>query len=157
MKVAPELARVRPEWPLVVIGATAALFAGMGHHWLAEEAETVKGALMFAWLFVVIIFGAMQVVRHADCLAELLGEPYGTMILTLSVASIEILTIAVVMTSGDPNPTLARDTMAGDQPFDLRSSATWMTSGVLPLPPTVRLPITTTGTPALRLGARRSA
>ena len=45
-------------------------------------------------------------VRHADDLAALLGEPYGTMILTLSVASIEIIT-----TTGDPNVTLARDTM----------------------------------------------
>ena len=69
------------------------------------------GALMFAWLFGVIILGSMSVVRHADCLAALLGEPYGTMILTLSVASIEIMTIAIVMTTGDPNPTLARDTM----------------------------------------------
>ena len=111
MSIDGAAARARAEWPLALIGATAAVFAGMGHGWLAHEAETYTGALMFAWLFVVIVFGAMQVVRHADGLAELLGEPYGTMILTLSVASIEILTIAVVMTSGDPNPTLARDTM----------------------------------------------
>jgi Ca2+:H+ antiporter len=66
---------------------------------------------MFAWLFVVIILGAMSVVRHADGLAVLLGEPYGTMILTLAVATIEIMTIAIVMTTGASNPTLARDTM----------------------------------------------
>jgi hypothetical protein len=36
--------------------------------------------------------------------------------------------------------------MAGDQPLETSSSATWITSGVLPLPPTVRLPMTITGT-----------
>ena len=101
----------RKEAPLFVIGATAALFAVAGHDWLVGQAETMLGGLLFAWLFASIIFGSASVVRHADCLAVLLGEPYGTMILTLSVASIEIMTIAIVMTTGDPNPTLARDTM----------------------------------------------
>ena len=37
--------------------------------------------------------------------------------------------------------------MPGDQPFDFRNSAIQSTSGVFPLPPTVRLPTTITGTP----------
>src|SRR5213593_2949743 len=93
-----------------VIGATALVFAALGHHTLMGEAESWLGALMFAWLFAVIIVGSMAVVRHADCLAALLGEPYGTLILTLSVTSIEIMTIGIVMTTGAPDPTLARDT-----------------------------------------------
>ena len=101
----------RREAALFAIVATALVFAALGGRRLAGEAETWLGALMFAWLFVVIILGAMSVVRHADCLAVLLGEPYGTMILTLSVASIEIMTIAIVMTTGEPNRELARDTM----------------------------------------------
>jgi ABC-type proline/glycine betaine transport system permease subunit len=55
--------------------------------------------------------GSLSVVRHAEDLAELLGEPYGTLILTLSVATIEITTLGIVMTTGEPNPELARDTM----------------------------------------------
>jgi Ca2+:H+ antiporter len=101
----------RREAAFFAIVATALVFAALGGRRLAGEAETWLGALMFAWLFVVIILGAMSVVRHADCLAVLLGEPYGTMILTLSVASIEIMTIAIVMTTGEPNRELARDTM----------------------------------------------
>jgi Ca2+:H+ antiporter len=104
-------APLRREAPIAVIAATAAFCAAMGHPWIAGKAATVTGAAMFAWLFVVIIAGSMCVVRHADCLAVLLGEPYGTMILTLSVASIEIMTIAIVMITGDPDPTIARDTM----------------------------------------------
>jgi Ca2+:H+ antiporter len=101
----------RREAAFLVLAVTAAGFTVLGSGGLAGAAGTWLGAAMFAWLFVVIIAGAMAVVRHADCLAALLGEPYGTMILTLSVASIEIMTIGIVMTTGDPNPTLARDTM----------------------------------------------
>ena len=101
----------RREAAFFVLAGTAVVFAALGKHRLAGGVETWIGALMFAWLFVVIILGAMSVVRHADGLAALLGEPYGTMILTLAVASIEIMTIGIVMTTGDPNPALARDTM----------------------------------------------
>ena len=101
----------RREAAFFVLAGTAVVFAALGKHRLAGGVETWIGALMFAWLFVVIILGAMSVVRHADCLASRLGEPYGTMILTLAVASIEIMTIGIVMTTGDPNPALARDTM----------------------------------------------
>ena len=66
---------------------------------------------LFVWLFAAIIWGAKAVVRHADQLAERLGEPYGTLILTLSVATIEMVTVAQVMLTGAENPTLARDTM----------------------------------------------
>lgn len=105
------LALIRRESPIVLIAASAALAGGLGHAWLAAHAASFGGAALFAWVFAVIIVGSMCVVRHADCLAALLGEPYGTIILTLSVASIEIMTIGIVMTTGHADPTLARDTM----------------------------------------------
>jgi Ca2+:H+ antiporter len=108
---APSKPLYRREAMFGPIALTAAVFAALGHAVLRDNAENGLGALMFVWLFAVIIAGAVQVVRHADHLAQLLGEPYGTLILTLSVASIEIMTIGIVMTTGDPNPTLARDTM----------------------------------------------
>src|SRR5262245_28430937 len=40
---------------------------------------------VLAWLFAAILGSALRVVRHAERLAALLGEPYGTLILTLSV------------------------------------------------------------------------
>jgi Ca2+:H+ antiporter len=66
---------------------------------------------LFAWLFAVILWASFSVIRHADGLAILLGEPYGTLILTLSVIGIEVVMIAAVMLTGSNNPTLARDTM----------------------------------------------
>jgi Ca2+:H+ antiporter len=58
-----------------------------------------------------MLWCAFGVVRHAECLAELLGEPYGTLILTLAVISIEVSLIATIMLHGANEPTLARDTM----------------------------------------------
>jgi Ca2+:H+ antiporter len=51
----------------------------------------------------------MCVVRHADCLAIKFGEPYGTLILTLSAISIEVVVISTAMLHGENNPTLGRD------------------------------------------------
>jgi Ca2+:H+ antiporter len=50
-------------------------------------------------------------VRHADYLAVKCGEPYGTLILTLSAISIEVMMISAAMLHGANNPTLARDMM----------------------------------------------
>jgi Ca2+:H+ antiporter len=93
--------------PLLTVGT----FLLLGHRWEVILPDQVLSGLVFVWLFAMIVVGSVAVVRHAEGLAVLLGEPLGTIILTLSVASIEILTIGIVMTTGEPNPTLARDTM----------------------------------------------
>jgi Ca2+:H+ antiporter len=59
----------------------------------------------------VILWAALSVVRHADCLAVKCGEPYGTLILTLSAIGIEVTMISAAMLHGANNPTLARDAM----------------------------------------------
>jgi Ca2+:H+ antiporter len=68
-------------------------------------------ALIFLWLFAAVLGSALSVVRHADLLADRLGEPYGTLILTLSVTTIEAMSITAVMLHGANNPTLVRDTL----------------------------------------------
>ncbi len=62
-------------------------------------------------LLVVVTWAIFSVVRHSDALAIKLGEPFGTLILTLSVISLEVVMISSVMLTGEPNPTMARDTM----------------------------------------------
>ena len=54
---------------------------------------------------------AFAVVRHAEAVAEKLGEPYGTLVLTFSVIAIEVSLLASIMLHGENNPTLARDAM----------------------------------------------
>jgi Ca2+:H+ antiporter len=102
---------LREEPPLLALLPTVALFLVLHDRWLGDLSEPAWAAFLFVWLFAAIVWGAKAVVRHADVLAFRLGEPYGTLILTMSVASIEIVTVVVVMLTGKQNPTLARDTM----------------------------------------------
>ena len=104
-------ASVRREWPLSVSVATTALFLVWGGGWLAELHHPAWFASMFGWLFAAILLSAFAVVRHAEGLAVRLGEPLGTLVLTLSMSGMEMMMIAAVMYAGHGESTLARDTM----------------------------------------------
>ena len=97
--------------PLVVGASTYAAFELGADRLIGNLQDPVMAGLMFAWLFGAMLWGAFGVVRHADRLAEALGEPYGTLVLTLGVVGIEVALIAAVMLTGEAAPTLARDTM----------------------------------------------
>ncbi|WP_145509797.1 sodium-potassium/proton antiporter ChaA [Yersinia rochesterensis] len=58
-----------------------------------------------------ILSSAFSVVRHADVLAHRLGEPYGSLILSLSVVVLEVSLISAMMATGDAAPALMRDTL----------------------------------------------
>jgi len=103
--------RLRAEFGLIAGIVTTVIFFTIGKAWLADLDNLPLLLVLFAWLFGVMIWCAFGVVRHADALAELLGEPYGTLILTVSVISIEVTILAMVMLGGTPNPTLPRETM----------------------------------------------
>ena len=72
--------------------------------------STLGNFIGFSVLFVVIIYAAMSVAHHAEMLAEKFGEPYGTLILTISAVVVEIIIIAIMMIH-EHNPVLARDTI----------------------------------------------
>lgn len=97
--------------PLLFVVATLLAVMTFASQWFGSGLTPWVAIFLFAWLFVAMLWGAFSVVHHADHLAEALGEPYGTLILTLSVISIEVALIAAIMLTGDSNPTLARDTM----------------------------------------------
>src|SRR5882757_749907 len=68
--------------------------------------------LMFAAVLLVILFGTVfAAVHHAEVIAERVGEPYGTLLLTLAVTVIEVALIATIMLGEKPVSTLARDTV----------------------------------------------
>lgn len=102
---------LRREWFLWVSVGSCLLVFTRGAELRAGFAQWWWLLLVFTWLFAVVLGSAVAVVRHAERLAELMGEPYGTLILTLSVTSIEVVSIAAVMLNGDNNPTLARETL----------------------------------------------
>lgn len=102
---------VRSEFALLISLGTAAIFWGTGSQLVEIVARPLLLAGVLLWLFPVILWSAISVVRHADCLAIKFGEPYGTLILTLSAITIEVVMISAAMLHGANNPTLARDAM----------------------------------------------
>jgi Ca2+:H+ antiporter len=68
-------------------------------------------AAVSAGIFIAMLGCVFAVVRHADHLADMLGEPYGTLVLTLSATAIEVSLMLMVMLTGEQNPTLLRDTV----------------------------------------------
>src|SRR5258707_14945673 len=67
--------------------------------------------LVFAGLLLVILFGTVfAAVHHAEVIAERIGEPFGTLLLTLAVTVIGGGLIAAIMLGEKPGPTLAPGT-----------------------------------------------
>ena len=96
---------------LAIAWLTVALFLLFGKRWLADLSSALWSALLFLWLFAIVLWCAFGVVREADHLAELLGEPLGTLVLTLAIVIIEVVLIGAVALGGESAPTLGRDTM----------------------------------------------
>ncbi len=104
-------ALLREERLLAFSLATTAFFALSGERIYDRLDQPLWLAIVFIWLFGAVMASALAVVRHADHIAEILGEPYGTLVLTLSVTAIEVMSITAVMLHGENNPTLVRDTL----------------------------------------------
>ena len=102
---------VKREWPLLVSVLTTALFLAFGGAWLADLSRTAWLAFIFAWLFAVILLSAFASVRHAESLAAKLGEPLGTLILTLAITGLEVMMISAVMYTGKGSSIFARDAL----------------------------------------------
>ena len=102
---------IRSELSLIIGAVTATIFLWFGSRLLETVEHPGVMGVVFLWLFLAVLWLAISVVRHADRLAIKCGEPYGTLILTLSAISIEVMMISAAMLHGKNNPTLARDMM----------------------------------------------
>ncbi|MGH8692110.1 MAG: calcium:proton antiporter [Burkholderiales bacterium] len=101
---------LKSEWPLLAGLATTALFLAFAG-WLADLASPAWFGFVSSWLFAAILVASFAAVRHAEAIAARLGEPLGTLVLTLAVTGIEVTIIAAVMYAGQGNSALARDAM----------------------------------------------
>jgi Ca2+:H+ antiporter len=101
----------RKEWFLVVAAGSAVALALFENPLFSQLSNPLVLAGVLIWLFGVVLWSSLAVVRHAEDLAERLGEPYGTLLLTLTITSIEVIAISAVVRHGGPNPTLVRDTL----------------------------------------------
>jgi Ca2+:H+ antiporter len=100
---------IRAELALIFGAVTAAIFLWAGSALIEIIGHPVALIVVFLWLFAAILWSAISVVRHADCLAVKWGEPYGTLVLTLSAIAIEVVMISAAMLHGQNNPALGRD------------------------------------------------
>ena len=96
---------------LAAAWASVAIFLLFGDSLLGLLGAPLPSLLIFVWLLAVIVWAAFGVVHEAEELAERLGEPYGTLILTLSIVIIEVALVGAVMLGAKGAPTLGRDTM----------------------------------------------
>ena len=96
----------------IVLGIVTAVVSKLTDH-IVDEQELLSpwGAFQLAWTFAVTLACAFRAMQRADAIAERLGEPLGTVVLTISAIAIEISMISAVMLTANPIPTVARDTM----------------------------------------------
>ncbi|WP_367404210.1 calcium:proton antiporter [Kocuria marina] len=100
-------------------GALARVIAGWGFFVLLQLsgsllAPPVSSPLLVGALVVivgVILYAATGVVRQAEHLAHRLGDPYGSLVLTLSIVVIEVVLISAVMLGPGEHATIARDSV----------------------------------------------
>lgn len=64
-----------------------------------------------ALAIIVLLTTVFIVIHHAEVLAVRLGQPYGTLLLTFAVTTVEVSIIVAMMLHGDNNPTLARQSV----------------------------------------------
>ncbi|WP_426233384.1 calcium:proton antiporter [Pseudomonas sp. TWP3-2] len=93
----------------LLLALLAAAVAYPLEHWLLHSGQIVAltGGLV---LIAFIVAASMRVAHHAELLAEKVGDPYGTMILTLAAVLVEVVILAIMM-SNEASPTLVRDTI----------------------------------------------
>lgn len=100
----PDIARIAIGW-----GAFGALL--IVHPLIAAPAPALILLVALAILVSVILVCAFGVVKQAEALAHRLGDPYGSLVLTLSIVLIEVVLIAAVMLGPGEHATIARDSV----------------------------------------------
>ncbi len=78
----------------------------------ATAVATASIAAVLAAIVTVIVVAAIGVLHQAEALAARLGDPYGTLVLTLSIVMIEVVLIAAVMLGPGEHATIARDSVS---------------------------------------------
>jgi Ca2+:H+ antiporter len=79
---------------------------------LSVEDLPLPVAILASALVIALVFATVfAVLHHAEAIAKRLGEPYGTLLLTLAVTIIEVSVIVSMMLHGENNPTLARESV----------------------------------------------
>ncbi|WP_431807788.1 calcium:proton antiporter [Microbacterium paraoxydans] len=90
-------------------GAFGALL--LAHPLLAPPVPGPLLVVALVGIVAVILVCAFGVVKQAEALAHRLGDPYGSLVLTLSIVLIEVILISAVMLGPGEHATIARDSV----------------------------------------------
>ncbi|QRM56248.1 calcium:proton antiporter [Sinorhizobium sp. BG8] len=93
----------------LVFALAVAVLAFSSEHWLLASGRVATLVAATA-LVATIVLVSTRVAHHAEVLAAKVGDPYGTMILTLSAVLVEVIILAIMM-QAEASPTLVRDTI----------------------------------------------
>lgn len=99
-----DIVRVALGW-----GAFAVLL--VAHPLLAPPVPGPLLTIALVGIVAVILVCAFGVVKQAEALAHRLGDPYGSLVLTLSIVLIEVILISAVMLGPGEHATIARDSV----------------------------------------------
>ncbi|WP_104201263.1 calcium:proton antiporter [Cryobacterium sp. Y29] len=83
----------------------------VGHDLVAHPPSVAVAVGVFLIVLAAIMVAAFGVVHQAEKLAHKLGEPFGTLVLTLTVVIIEVVLISSVMLGPSGSSTIARDSV----------------------------------------------
>jgi Ca2+:H+ antiporter len=81
--------------------------------WVLFFSGLIEGSSIFQIVAsLLLIFSVMSAVHHSEIIAERVGEPYGTIILAISITVIEVsIVVSLMMSEGPEAASLARDTV----------------------------------------------
>lgn len=81
--------------------------------WILLFSGLITDSTTFQILAGILLIGSvMSAVHHSEIIAEKVGEPYGTIILAISITVIEVsIIVSLMMTEGESAASLARDTV----------------------------------------------
>lgn len=95
----------------ILLGWGAVLGCAIARPILTGHLPTPVLFVLLAALVAVIVVCSFGVVSEAEHLARRLGDPYGTLVLTMSIVLIEVILIAAVMLGPGEHATIARDSV----------------------------------------------
>lgn len=105
----PDIKNTVKQERLLIVTVVVGVLAYSSEHSFLNAGRPV--ALVAALILVAaIVCASLRVAAHAEVLAEKVGDPYGTMILTLSAVLVEVVVLAIML-QHDSSPTLVRDTI----------------------------------------------
>ena len=94
-------------FPVAALALIAGL--GVGASWVAAAPSWVRAFGVPALAAAVLAGAVLAALHHGEVVAIRLGEPLGTLVMTIAVTTIEVAIVVSLMLNGENNPTLARE------------------------------------------------